>query len=238
MNVFRSIPGQIAVLLMLFASNALLAQSFRAFDLPGSAEQAQTGVRAALQKIDPEGSQDEAESLGFAWRISDRWNSPFAYNIFAGSITARNSRGVLRIEGPIGNVLTLSRVMELEGVLAPGSTAAVRGDPQKPGEKSHVVSQGLNFVAPWLGTLYNSYDSPLLTRGQTWLRFFGYFFLDAFLVAAGGTRLFSERFDSRANGGAIAVALLFPRVVHGISSANLVRGNNRLYELGYTFYLE
>lgn len=227
----------LALLSVLFPA-VLPAQSFRAFDIQAKPEQSKEATRAVLEKISPGTFEEAEDTRGFHWRYRDRWSSPFDFEVMGGTVTARNNQGVLRVEGPSGDTRTLSRVLELEKVLSAGATERPRGEAVAIERKSHIASQSLNLVAPWIGTLYNSWGSPRLTRGQTWFRFFGYFFLDAFLVAAGGTQFFREPFDASANGGAIAAALALPRIMHAVSSANLIRGHNRLVEFSYTFYLE
>ncbi len=183
-------------------------------------------------------SDDETE--GFHFLYSSHPLSAFDYDIYGTTVSSSIDQTVIRIEGGTGDAETMARVLELEGLLTKGSTvpADASGDPVALSEKSHLISQSLNLAAPWLGIWYNTYNTPRLSLGQTWFRFGAYFLADGLLLWAGGTKLWSGKFDAGENQAYIIGALAIPRAVGALQSFNLVRGHNKLAELKYTFYLD
>lgn len=182
----------------------------------------------------------DEDTEGFHFLYSSHPLSAFSYDIYGTTVSSTINRTILRVEGGDGDAQTMARVLELEGLIAKGSTvpADAKGDPVVLSEKSHLISQSLNLAAPWLGVWYNTYNTPRLTLGQTWFRFGAYFLADGFLLWAGGTKLWSGKFDASKNGEYIIGALAIPRTIGAVQSFNLVRGHNKLAEFKYTFYLD
>lgn len=230
----------LAVLFLLspLFGKSIFADAISANESRLRSEETEQAIEAVLKKFDPERFSREEETEGFDFLFTSNVLSAFDYQIYGGRISSRIDTTVVRVEGDSGDVYTLSRVLELENILQEGSTAPPLGEAVALDPKSHWIGQGLNLVAPWLGVFYNGYRSPRLTLGQTWFRAGMYFLADGFLVLVGGTKFFSERFDSSANGGNIAAALVLPRIVGAVQTANLNRGHNRLVEFKYTFYLD
>ncbi|MCR9143907.1 MAG: hypothetical protein NXI24_16795 [bacterium] len=219
-------------------ATALYADGVTANESQLSSAETEEAIQAFLTKFDPERFNREEETDGFDFLFNSSLFSAFDYQIYGGRISARIDQSIVRVEGDTGDVETLTRILELENILKPGSTAPPRGEAVPLDYKSHWIGQGLNFLAPWLGVFYNSYASPRLSFGQTWLRAGLYFLADGLMVAAGGTKFFSEGFDSSENGGLIAGMLVLPRIVGAVQTANLNRGHNRLVEFKYTFYFD
>ncbi len=236
----RTRPAILAALFLLSAliATPLAAQSARSFESALNPEQARAEAERILNKVDPGAFDPEPNTEGFLWRFDSQLFSAFSYGIFGGVVSARNPRTVLRIEGAAGDVRILARILEQENLIPAGSTLFPEREPVALETKSHLSAQGLNLIAPWLGVLYTSWDSPRLTRGQTWFRFLGYFFLDAVLISAAGTNFYQESFDTSKRGGAVAAAVLIPRMLGAWQAADLIRGHNRLAELKYTFYID
>lgn len=229
-----------AILLCLSFSggSAIFADSVLTYESQlGNAETDQA-IEEFLNRFDPDRFSREEETEGFDFLFTSNLMSAFDYQIYGGRISARIDQAIVRVEGDSGDVETLSRILEIENILKPGSTVPLKGEAVALDYKSHWVGQGLNLVAPWLSVFYNGYRSPRMTLGQTWLRAGLYFLADGLMVAAGGTKFFSEGFDSSANGGLIAGMLVLPRVVGAVQTANLNRGHNRLVEFKYTFYFD
>ncbi|MBL8022088.1 MAG: hypothetical protein JNM27_20605 [Leptospirales bacterium] len=227
----------IAVLLLAVASN-LHAEMNRAFEASAPLEQLRGKLTGVLDKFDREGYELEAESEGFAYAYYNLRTSPFTYRMYATTVSEKQPVPILRVEGRSGDVLTISRILQIEGIVRTESPVLPNGEtitfaPLE--HKSHILGQSLNFVAPWLGVLHSSYGSPRLTTGQTVFRFSMYFGADAFLLWAAGRNWFRDRWNPGRYAGNIALALAVPRVIGAVQSANLVRGHNRLVELKYTF---
>lgn len=209
-------------------------------------------VERALKKIDPDGYSKPEETQGFAFRFSNRWLSPFTYDLYGGSISSTIPKSILRVEGDTGDVRSLARVLALEQVITDNTAHAEDEKPQALDAKYHVAAQGLNLIAPWMSLLYISWRSPRLSRGQTWFRALTFFFLDAFIIYAAGSDLFRRKYGRTCTDAAtlagtcdinnhraeMVAGLAVTRLIGAFQGFNLVRGHNRLAELKYTFYLD
>ena len=226
-------------------SPPLQAENVAIFDSPHSNAMTRSEVERVLKMIDPDGYKAVDETAGFTTHFTDRWSSPYSYDFFIGPVSTKDPQPVIRIEGPDGEVRILSRALELEGVINPrfnpdnlANIDPLNPDPNYvPGYKYHFFSQSLNLVAPWIAVWYHTYDSPLYSSNQTWVRFILYFIADAFVVYAGGTNGFQERFQPDKYWYNIAAGLAAVRMVGAIQSFNYVRANNRVAELKYSFDL-
>lgn len=226
------------LLVLALVTGPLGADTFRSFESPDTPEVLRWKLVALLDRLDRNNYGYEPETMGFAFAYYDRFTSPFSYNLYAGTISEKQPITVLRLEGNTGDVYTLSHVFRQEKLVR-------FDDPSLPGEqayryapltdKYHLISQPLNWVAPWLGVLHSSYNSPRLSTGQTVFRFSMYFGIDAVLVWAAGRNWFQNKWDGQKYAGNIAAALFVPRLVGAVQSFNLVRGHNRLVEMKYTF---
>lgn len=232
----------LCVLLMpAFGGAALYADSVGMYESELSEAEAQQALEDFLNKFDPDAFTFEDETEGFHFYVSSDLFSAYHYNIYGVHITSTIPETVIRLEGDTGDVQTLSRILEQENIIKAGSTLPpdVEGKEPVPLEpKSHWISQSLNWVAPWLSVLHASWNSPRLSTGQTLFRFCAYFLMDGLMLWAGGTGLWSGPFDLSENGGAAAAAMLLPRIYGSFQHANLIRGHNRIAEMGYTFYID
>ncbi|MCB1174378.1 MAG: hypothetical protein KDK39_12475 [Leptospiraceae bacterium] len=220
-------------------SPLLYADSVRSYESGKESKATMEQIKSFLANFDSEMDVDD-ETEGFRLRLNSGFWSPFHYDLFVGPVSRTNPDGVVRLEGDTGDVRTMARVFEIETILKAGSTqpADERLEAVKLDEKSHLISQGLNLVAPWLGVLYSSYDSPRLSTGQTVFRFSAYLLFDGLMVWAGGTGFWQEPFNTKKYDGTIVAALMLPRIIGAWQQANLVRGHNQVARLGYTFYLD
>lgn len=227
-----------ALLIVTLAAGPLAADTFRSFESPDTPEVLRWKLVALLDRLDRNNYAYEPETLGFTFAYHDRFTSPFSYNIYAGTVSEKQPVTVVRIEGNTGDVYTLSHVFRQEKLIR-FEDPTLRADEQyryaELTEKYHVIGQPLNWVAPWLGVLHSSYNSPRMSTGQTVFRFSMYFGIDAVLVWAAGRNWFRDKWDGQKYAGNIAAALFVPRLVGAVQSFNLVRGHNRLVEMKYTF---
>ncbi len=212
------------------------AETVRAYESPLELEAAQKKLEALLGDLDRGRFYYEKETGGYAWRAENRWSSPFDYRIYGGVVSARKPVTIIRIEGDDGDALAFAQILNQEKFFLP---EAIPEDPegsQPLDDKYHLIAQPLNLLAPWLAVLYESYDSPRLTTGQTWWRFLTYFFFDALFIYAGGTNWFQQgKFEPQKYASNIAGGLALMRVIGSWQSLNLVQGHNRMAELKYTF---
>jgi len=220
----------------LFFSASLHAQN--SAESPFTPDEAKAKIEAILNKLDTGNFKQEEKTIGFIYLITNRWYSPFNYNFFIQTVTSKNLRTVVRVEGPRGDRLMFARILELEKVIDRDSTPVTKKEPSPLSPKYHAIAQPLNFISPALGVMYVSYKSPRLSRTQTWTRIILYLLTDAILVRTAGSGGFRERYRPEKYSGAIVAALLVPRIIGSVSAAELVTGHNRVMELGYTFYLE
>lgn len=212
------------------------ARAFNSFEAQRKTDEAKEDVVRILQKIDPNGFYPVDETLGFKYAWKSRWLSPFNYTIYIQDLSMQKPVPIIRVEGNRGDVLSFSRVFTIEGIVKTETNEDLVFRKLQP--KSHVVAQGLNLLSPSLGVLYTSYDSPSLSTGQTVGRSLTYLGVDAFLIWAVGRNGWRDKFDPGRRGGAIAAALLVPRIVSGFQASALVRGHNTFAEAGYTFALD
>lgn len=224
-----------------FLINPLFAESVRSYESRQKIEPTKKKLSDFLKGLD--GSiYPDSETEGMQWHYSTGVLSAFNYDIYAGTISASNPTTVVRLEGDTGDILTMARILELEGILVEGASAppydTSNTSATKLEEKNHIYSQGLNLAAPWLAVIHASWNSPRLTTGQTVFRFISYFFFDGLMVWAGGTGLWQESFNIKKYGGSIAAALAIPRLIGSVQHANLIRGHNRIARMGYTFYID
>ncbi len=229
-----------------------LADARRSYESPLQAADLRARTQDVLRKLDANGFYANEETQGFSFLLSNRWRSPFTYDIFGGSISSTIPNAIVRLEGDAGDVLSLARVLALEGVITDGTVHAEGEKPVPLERKSHLVGQGLNLLAPWASVLYLSWDSPRLTRGQTWFRALAFFLADVLIVFTAGTDFFRQEYgrqcpsagklmgtcSDRSHPEGMAAGLLLVRMVGAWQSANLARGHNQLAELKYTFYLD
>jgi len=219
-----------------FIATPLLARDFNSFESPRKMEEAKKDVERMLDKMDPNGFVPIDETLGYKYGWTSRWNSPFNYTVFLGDISESKPTPIIMVEGNAGDVLTFSRIFTIEKIVRNEEDAELVYEKIYP--KNHFFGQGLNLVHPSLGVMYASYNSPSLTRGQTYTRALTYFFIDGFLVWAAGRNWFREEFNISKNGGQVAAVMLLTRGIGAYQNQALLRGHNRSVQAGYTFPLE
>jgi len=256
MRLHRTVFGSFAACALLAAASLQAKPSFRAYETPLSIEKTKESVEPVLEKLKSSGYQYRTRTMGFSYLITDRWNSPYTFELYIGKITTNHPKTLIRLEGPEGQIESLARILEVEKILSTGRSE----EGARPLSKKHyVVAQGLNWIAPWIGTAYEGYHSPLLTKRQMFKRMLYYFAYDAFVIAAGSNNFFIPRKRSPFEWGIynlkqlsgiqdllggppadhrkqnIIAALLLGRLFASIQSVQLIRGHNNLAELKYTF---
>lgn len=234
------LPGTIAAILAIASiiAGPLQARTTDVYASPLDQESLDQRLMEVLSKLDPVGPNEEEDTAGFRHRYSSSWLSPYSYDLYTGPITSQIPRSIIRIEAAEGDAAILSRVLLQEQLIPEDALLPSAIPAQKPGYKSHLISQGLNLVAPWVGIWYNGYRTPRLTSSQTWFRFMAYFLADAILVSAAGSNWYQESFDASEYGSRIAAALALTRVVGSWQSYHTISGHNHLVELKYTFHFE
>ncbi len=225
-----------AILLLLMPSLSLSARNSYVFESNLQGEMLDAKVKEILNQLDHDGYTTPEETQGFRYRISSNLFSPFSYEIYTGIISNKNPTNIIRVEGDAGDALLLARMFEAEEILTEpfrGGQGAV-----KITDKSHLASQGLNLVAPWLAVFYNGHRSPRLTSSQVLFRGALYLGLDLLLASAAGTNFYQEKFDMEKYGDRVLLGLALNRIAGAIDSYQTIRGHNRVAELKYTFYLD
>lgn len=226
------------VLLCSLLSSSIFADSVSTHEATADSEATKKRIEEIFQSLDDGDYYFEEETLGFNSLMRDKFVSPFNYWLYLGPISKKQPTTIVRIEGDTGDVRMISRILEQEKVIAEFSNPNGLLNPVPLAPKSHWISQTTTWVAPWLGVLHASYDSPKLSSGQTFFRFGMYFLYDAFMIWAGGRNWFTRKFDLKTYGGNVAAALFLPRVLASYQHANAIRGHNRAAELKYTFYVD
>ena len=233
-----TLKALLPILLAAFTAPAgLFADSFAVYQTPLELSQAEAQLPGILNEFQKDGYSEEEETLGFSKAWSSDFFSPFNYSIYTGTVSLENKTAMIRIEGDSGDVRSIVRILEMKKFITINRPEYMP-EPIQLEEKSQLVAQGLNLLAPWAAVMYESYDSPRLTTGQTYFRGLMYFFVDSLLIWAAGRDWFTEPFDLSKNGGNVAAVMVLTRSIGAFQSANLVRGHNRFARLGYTFYID
>ncbi len=217
---------------------SLGAQNILAFESPLAAKEAQAQITAVLDQMDKTGYELEPETLGFTFRAVNRFKSPFSYDIYGGSISRKINKTVIRLEGGAGDVQMFTRILEQKNIITTNRTPPDDVQPRALNRKSQWALQGVNFLAPWAGVIYGAWDSPRLTRGQTFWRALGFMLLDFLAVYGSGSNWFREPFDAGKWNNSIIGGLLVTRALGAWQNGDLIRGHNRVAELKFTFYLK
>ncbi|MBI41706.1 MAG: hypothetical protein CMF59_19095 [Leptospiraceae bacterium] len=234
-----TLAGKILTIALICAlsTSGLAADTFGVYQTPLELQVAESKLPGILDEFQKDGYSEEEETLGFSKAWSSDFFSPYNYSIYTGTVSLNNKNTIIRLEGDSGDVKSITRILELKGFIEVPRQEYLP-EPITLYEKSHLYAQGLNFLAPWAGVMYTSWDSPRLTTGQTYYRTIMYFLVDSFLIWAAGRNWFQEPFDISKNGGQVAAVMVLTRSIGAFQSANLIRGHNRFARMGYTFYLE
>jgi len=230
-------PGFIrsAILLLLFCALPLPAETKIAHESAVPLDQLENKIRSILDRVDHSQYRSDEETLGYQFLLRSSFFSPFDYRIYGGRVSEKIPITLIRVEGPAGAARTIARVLEQENLFK--DSRLVSGEHRSLSPKYQIVSHPLNLIAPWLATGYQSYHSPLLTRGQTWFRFLFYLSADLFFIYAGGTDWFRQgKWDPVEHQGNIIAGLAVMRLISAVQVTNLTRAHNRVAEAGYTFH--
>ena len=232
---------RIVCCLLFFASgHFLLAQTSGVYESARDVEITRARVEEILNRLDEGNFHFSEETAGFDFMIESGFFSPFDYRIYGGPLSEKKPRTIIRMESGRGDVDVFASIFYRESLLAESPFLLSPDDPAfRPlAPKSHIPAQGANLIAPSLGVLEASRNSPRLSGKETLWQFLGYLALDAVIYRAAGSRWFQTGFRPGENQNNIVAGLLAIRLYGAFRNANLVRGHNRIAILGYTFALE
>ncbi len=224
--------------LFFFVSTSLYAENVRSFDTPYKIDELRTLLENALKKFDKSRYKLKDETNGFAYHYVDSVSSPFDYDIYIGNIFAKKDLTILRIEGSMGEVQVLSRILDLEGVIYKDASLTKSSQIYKPSDKYHVIAQGINIFSPALSVVYQAYHSPISSVNQDLIKGFVYLGLDILAIWLGGNKFFTSRFEIDKNKDTVIAFLLANRIAGMGQAINAIRAHNAVVELGYTFPIE
>ena len=210
----------------------LHAEGIKIFQSAKSESETKEIIEKVLVEIDGKRFKKHEETMGFSYLYKNRWTSPFKYAVYIGPIKTDSPETMVRIEGTQGDAFMLDHILSLNGL---NKNYVSKSNEKLLNKKNHFIAQGMNIYAPWAAVIYNGFHSPRMTRRQTFSRFLFYIIADVFVIYAGGTNWFQEKFDANAYRGNIAAGLLLVRALGSIQTFNLTRGHNRIVELKYTF---
>ncbi len=224
-------------LLVLAKAPFLYAESVRVFESPLLVEEneLQSALERSLMRLDKGFYSKEEETQGFQYHYKSDFFSAYSYHIFAGKLFVKRKQTIVRIEGDSGDVDTLARFLELEGVINKGSSLRPNSRLQKLEEKSHLAAQAANLLSPALSQIYQAYASPRLRKVQAFGRASFYLFLDALAYWIGGTRFFSMRHKPYRNQEYIRAWWALNRAIGAGQAFNVIRGHNHLLQFEYSF---
>ena len=225
--------------LLLFGTPSwIFAESVRAFASPIKLKLLKENLEKTLNKIDEGNFNEEEETYGFTHLYENGWLSAYDYEIYIGTSFPAKKQTIVRIEGDDGDVTTIARILDIEGII--NKDDSLRGDGQlyKPETKYHIFAQPLNLISPSLSVLYQSYTSPRLTGRQTIVRALNYLLLDVIAYWVGGNAFFTSRHSPQKNREVMLLCFAFNRAVGSVQGFNIIRGHNSLLKFGYTFPIE
>ena len=240
MKFYGSICLCLIVELVLFsAPSRLFAESVRSFESPLSLKLLKEKLEKTLSKIDEENFHREEETEGFAYRYENSWLSPYEYDIYLGTVFASKKKGggkaIVRIEGDRGDTQMIARILDIEGIINKDSSLREDGRLYNPESKYHIFAQPINLISPSLSVLYQSYNSPRLSKRQTISRSINYLLLDILAYWIGGNVFFTTSHDPKENRDTMLLFFALNRSIGLVQSFNVVRGHNNLLRFGYSF---
>jgi hypothetical protein len=227
---------------------ATTIHSAEVIEVPISPEDANIKLLAVLNKVDPDRFQENQKTAGFIHKYTDRWKSPFYYDIYIGRVSQRSVDSIIRIESPDrGQERVWKQVLEAELLKNPSPE-----DARRLKRKSHIATQMLNLAQPSFSVIYNSYDSPFQTTRDTFMASSFYILTDILLVGISyiyvkdksprkslwdnimnrrGPPEMLRGPDAGTLLGALAITRLY-RMMHAVQDT---RAHNRMVELEYSF---
>ena len=121
------------------------------------------------------------KTFGFDYKYNLKWSHPYDFNIYFGSFFQNNNH-LLRIESSNnGEEKVLKSILYKS--LYPNQKNIYSLNIKKPlKKKSHIISQSLNLISPFMSVAYNSYKSPLYTESDTSSGINKYLLLDFFII--------------------------------------------------------
>lgn len=200
-----------------------------------------------LNKLTEDKIEPVEKTRGFNYRYSPVWYSPFKYDVYVGKFLKKSQSSLLRIEAPRkGEEKFLKLLIRDELGLSYDENKEILPPIKK---KSHLISQTLNLVAPYIAIPYNSYKSPLYSSGDTWGKAGIYFLIDAVIIGlfaiyaenttktkSVGDRLLLKEGPNTLDllrgeySGLVFSFLAVPRLIRAFDIYNEVASQNRYYE--------
>ncbi len=225
-----------SIMVSFFFRGTLRAETVRSFAASVKQKEIKESLKKTLQKLDGGKFKEKDKTFGFSFLYKSTIFSPFKYKIYGGTILENHT--ILRLEGSSGDVRNISRIFALEGIISPKDLPEIHGKkkPRTLRRKSHTAGQVLNLIFPPFSVLYQYFNSPRLGVWQMVIRASLYLLSDTLAFLFTGNIFFTEPYNLRKNWWFLTLWLGAGRIGGSIQTADVIRGNNRLYKLGYTFY--
>ena len=237
-NSILRIKKIIFYLIIITNFNILKSESFRAFETTYNLNELKVNLEKVLNKIDKGHYKQKTQTDGFNFHYVNKISSPYEYDIYISKIFANKDKTILRVEGASGDALVISRILDLENVIKKDSSLFGTSQVYKPDYKYHILAQGINIFSPALSIIYQSKNSPMLSKNQALIRGFVYLGLDILAIWIGGNNFFRTSIQLEENKSLIAVWLLTNRIAGMGQAINVIRGHNNIVQFGYTFPIE
>ncbi len=222
-------------ILLINPAFSVRAEIVRSYESSLKIEDLKIELEKLLKKIDDGNFEKEEKTSGFSHHYESDWFSYFKYNIYIGPIFTNKKYTILHMEGNNGDVQTLARIFQKEGLLHKDTQVLGGGQVYTPEEKYHIFAQTLNLLSPSISTIYQSYSSPRLEKVETISRVINYLLLDLFVYWMAGNRFFTMRHSPGQNQEYIIIGLAINRFAGALQSWNVVAGHNNIVRIGYTF---
>ena len=234
----KKIKILIFISFLILIAPKLYSQSAHSYESPLEIENLNKALKKVLKKVDKNGFEKIDETDGFKYKYESKWFSAYNYQIYISKLFKNTKKTILRIEGNLGIVLTFSRIFDIEGVINKNSSLIGSGKVYTLSEKSYLMAQPLTLISPSLSVIYQSYNSPILQRGQAISRAINYFLLDILAYWIGGNRFFTTSHRPNKNQKFIFYWLAANRAYATVQTTNVVRAHNNLVKFAYSFPIE
>ncbi|MCE9498999.1 MAG: hypothetical protein K8R21_00530 [Leptospira sp.] len=181
LTLYKKFP--VSLFVCLFYTTTVFSAEI--IEIPGTIEDNNLKIIKVLSMITDNSFSAPDKTRGFHYRYSDKWYSPFSFDLYVGRVNKNSQDTMIRIE---------SQKRGVEKILRQIAEAELLKNPDNGGRritsKSHILSQLFNVAQPAVSVFYNSYHSPVYQGNDRIKSMALYILADILLV--GGAYYYTE----------------------------------------------
>ena len=223
------------------------------FEFYGNIKDANLKVVKVINNISEDTLFESEKTYGFDYRYNLKWSKPYNFNIYLGSFSHKNNQiNLLRVEALRNGEEKILKSIFYQELFPKQKNPYFLNIKEPFHQKSHILSQTLNFVSPFTSVIYNSYKSPLYTTSDRNSLIKAYFWTDFLIIGlaswyirdktpkkslldnAYNRRGPSYNFTRNPNGQIALGLLFFVRLFRMTGAVHDTAFHNRLAELSYS----